>query len=371
MGKRFRILLAALVGLLAAAAIVVFVVLDDPPAQKPPPPHSHREPTGEPRVLRVSPRTFAKSASSARPGDTVVLGPGTYGRRGTSLRIRRDGTPSNPIVFRGAKGQPRPKVLGHVRVDASHVRLERLEFAGPTGQVVERTAANPRGEEVQVWIRGHDVTISGSEVRDNAWHAGVFVTASDARIVRNFIHDNGDSRDPRQRNLDHGIYWASGAGGLIADNLIEGNLAYGVHLYPRPAGVRVLQNTLVRNGRAGLILADDTADALVANNIIAFNGDDEITSGLAGDGNVLANNLFWQNGSGAVSASDGLADAPKVVADPLFAGPRDYRLSPASPAIRGGARRHATRTDFEGNPRPAAQRPDLGAFQAGPRPAGE
>ena len=370
MGKRFRILLAALVGLVGAAAIVVFVVLDDPPAEKPPPPHSHREPKGDPRVLRVTPRTLDQAVSEARPGDTVVLAPGTYGRRGKSVRLLRDGSPSSPITFRGEEGRPRPGVLGHVRVDASHVRLERLEFAGPTGPVLDRTDENRRGEEVQVWVRGHDVTIADSEVRDNAWHAGIFVTASGARILRNFIHDNGDPRDPRQRNLDHGIYWASGAGGLIADNLIEGNLAYGVHLYPRPAGVRVVHNTLVRNGRAGLILADDTADAVVANNIVAFNGDDEITSGLSGDGTVLTHNLFWRNGSGAVSASDGLADARKLVADPLFLGSEDYGLGPASPAIRAGGRRHATRTDFEGVRRRAAQRPDLGAFQGGSGPAG-
>ena len=60
--------------------------------------------------------------------------------------------------------------------------------------------------------------------------------------------------------------------------MIEDNLARGVQLYKHPHDVLVTQNTIVGNGRAGVQVAIDTADATVANNIVAYNGDTGIRS---------------------------------------------------------------------------------------------
>src|SRR5215207_7175880 len=302
-----------------------------------------------------------RALRGARPGATIVLRPGVYGRRGAVLRLRASGTRGRPITIRGPLNGRRPRVLGQVRAEGDHLRLRRLVFDGPTGPVGNRSDDNPFGEDVQLWIRGDDVSVAESEVRDNHWHAGIYVTGDRARIVRNHIHDNGDPRDPAGSNLDHGVYWDSGSGGLLSDNVIAHNLAYGVHLYPDPQGVRVLQNTLVENGRGGVILAGNASGNVVANNIVAFNAGPRLAFELSGGGNVLRNNLFWENGGGTFELDGGVTDEGNLVGDPLFAGRGDYRLRAGSVAAGKAVSEFATRLDQLGNERPATGA-DLGAL---------
>jgi hypothetical protein len=249
-----------------------------------------------------------------------------------------------------------------VRIDADHIRLSNLLMDGPTGRVLTPTAENPRGEEVEVWVRGRDVELQACEIRNDAWHAGIYVTGSDVRIMRNYIHDNGDPSDPRGATLDHGIYWDAGTG-VVANNLIESNLAFGVHLYRAPAGVKVVSNTIVRNGRSGVIVAARAAHNLIVNNIVALNGRAAIAFDLTGAGNRVAGNLFWSNGTGALSATDGLQLSGNLAADPGFVGEHDYRLGPGSPARNRALREFAVPDDLAGKPRPSAKPADLGALQ--------
>jgi Right handed beta helix region len=251
-----------------------------------------------------------------------------------------------------------------VRIAASHVTLRGLLFDGPTGPATPRTAENPRGEEVQVWITGRAVEIASSEIRDSAWHAGVFVTADGARLVGNHIHDNGDRSDPRRANLDHGIYWDRGRGGLVANNLIERNVTHGVQLYRAPAQVRVVHNTIVRNGRAGLVIAADAAGNEIANNLVAFNGRPDITHDLRGKGNLLVSNLFWRNGDAAVVAGGPLRSAGNLAADPRLAAPGDHRLGPRSPARERASDDYRVPTDLRGASRPDDESADIGALEA-------
>jgi hypothetical protein len=311
-------------------------------------------------------RTVAKAIRSARPGDTVVLREGAYGALGTTTNVDASGAPEAPITIMGEPGSGRPALLGYVRITGSHLRLQGLLFDGPTGPVLPRTDSNPKGEEVQVSVMyGSDVEISGSEVRDNAWHAGIFVSdATDVRLVGNHIHDNGDRSDPSQANLDHGIYWCSGSG-VVANNLIDHNLAYGVHIYPEAHNVTVTQNTVVRSGRGGVIVADQAANNLVANNVIAYNEFYGIRGyDLTGPGNVARRNLLWHNGSENFSGA-GIALADNLVADPRLTGDGDLRPLPSSPAVDAASPLAVMPVDFAGVARPRGGAPDIGAYEAG------
>lgn len=354
----------------ALGALVALLSIPSGACATPPPIKGHTwyvAPSGSDRGpgTRKRPwKTLRRARARARLGDTVVLGPGTYGERGRITDFRVDGSEHAPITFTGSPGRPRPRFLGHVRVSGDHVTLRRMLFDGPTGPVVDRDGENPRGETVQLWIKGSDVEIARSEIRNNAWHAGIYVTADHARIVGNRIHDNGDRSDPRQANLDHGIYWGSGDGGLIANNVIDGNLAYGVHLYPRPSRVTVAYNTIINQGKGGVILADDASQNQIIENVIAGNGSYGIaTSGLDGHGNVAINNLGWANGLGDIQADDGLTASDTRVADPRLS---DSGVpGPGSPAIDAGDEHSAPGTDIRGNRRPQGKHPDLGAFEVG------
>jgi hypothetical protein len=197
-------------------------------------------------------RTLGKALERVGPGDTVVVLRGSYGARGRTLHARRSGTANARITVTGPPRGGRPVIRGFVRMAGSHLRFSRLVFDGPTGRVQPTRSDNPRGEQVVVAITGDDVTISDSVVRDSAWHAGIYVDGSEgARLVRNHVYGNGNRSDRSHANLDHGIYWARGSG-LVANNVIEDNVARGVQLYPRPHGVLVAHNTVVGNGRAGI-----------------------------------------------------------------------------------------------------------------------
>jgi parallel beta helix pectate lyase-like protein/pectate lyase-like protein len=310
-------------------------------------------------------RTLSKAISAAAPGDTVVLREGTYGAPGTKTGVSASGTAAAPITFTGFPGEGRPVIQGYVRVTGSHLRFSGIIFDGPTGAVDTKTSSNPGGEEVQVSIMyGSDVEVSGSEIRDNAWHAGIYVyDSTDVRVLGNWIHDNGDRSQPSQANLDHGIYWSKGSG-LVANNVIERNLTYGVQLYPDANAVTVGHNTIVGNGKGGVILAEKAAGNRLVNNVVANNASYGIrTYGLTGSGNVAQSNLLWHNGSDFYG--DGLAQSGNAVADPRFAGAGNYHLQGSSPAIDHALSGVGPAVDFDGVARPTGGAPDIGAYEAG------
>jgi hypothetical protein len=315
-------------------------------------------------------RTLKKALAAVRPGDTVVFRPGTFGMRAATNLLSRGGTASAPVTFRGEPGRPMPRVLGFMQIAASHVRFHGLLFDGPTGSVKESSPDNPRGEQVEVGVYAEkpvrDIEISGCEIRDSHWHAGIFLsTANDVRITGNYIHDNGDFTDPGQANLSHGIYWDSGSG-LVANNVIEHNVARGVQLYPDASGVAVLHNTIVRNGRSGVQLGDGASDNIVANNVIAFNGGSGIRSDdLSGAGNLATGNLLWGNAEGNVGPLDpGFEVSDNRVARPHFVG-RLWRLAPRSPGVDDAQPQESVSRDRLGVRRPEGRGADVGAYEVG------
>jgi hypothetical protein len=213
-------------------------------------------------------RTISKALSSAQPGDTVLFRGGTYGARGARFSASKSGAPSSPITFRSYPGET-PVLLGAYHLYGSYRIFSGFLFAGPTGSVKSKSPSNPKGEDGLVAIKGDHVTLAHSEIRGADWHFGVFVSgAHQVRVVGDYIHDNGDDQEPyrsMQANNSHGIYFSSGSG-VVANNVIEHNLARGVQLYPSPTDVLVTQNTIVRNGKAGVIVSNDAANNTVANN---------------------------------------------------------------------------------------------------------
>ncbi len=226
-------------------------------------------------------------------------------------------------------------VLGYNVVSGSHVRIWNLLFDGPTGMVHAPTSADPKGEDVLLWLDAPDVQLFDSEVTGDLWHAGVYVTGADGdEIVGNYIHGNGDSSDPTQANEDQGIYWGDGSG-LVAGNLITDNVSFGVQLYPGASGVRVQWNTIAANDKAGVVVGDTASQNTIANNIVADNQENGIrSSGLTGTGNLVQSNDVWGNGSGNLGQeADGLTLQNNQQLNPQFQS-GSYAPSQNSPIIR-------------------------------------
>jgi hypothetical protein len=314
-----------------------------------------------PGTLEQPWRTLTKAAGAAGPGSIVLLRAGVYPEWTT---LSRSGTSTAPITFRSFSGE-RATITGRLKITGSYVRVSDFRFLG-------RTSANP--DQVLIYVSGGDhIEISGSELTGAAMSA-IYIGdpgngADDVQFLANYVHDNGT-----HTNLDHGIYYGTGRGGLIADNFFERNYAYGVHLYPDADGVVVTQNTVVGNGRSGVIVAGESMtsdDNVIVNNVIGYNADYGVRSywgGPTGSGNLVENNVVYGNPAGNLAGGQtgaGLTYVGNVLSDPLFVdrNARNYGLTAASPALDRGLVEFMTPTDLEGTARPQGAAGDLGALE--------
>ncbi len=88
-------------------------------------------------------RTLQRAADMTRPGDTVVIGDGTYSAPGRQfvLGIKRSGTASRPITYAAAPGAtPRIEAAGWqgVAVNASYVTVAGLTVRGASDRLSEK-----------------------------------------------------------------------------------------------------------------------------------------------------------------------------------------------------------------------------------------
>jgi hypothetical protein len=293
-------------------------------------------------------RTIQKALNTLLPGQTAYVLDGTYSEW---LIWSLSGTATAPITLKAAPGT-RPVLTGRLKIQGSYVRVSGFKFLGGT-------AANP--SDVCIYVAGGD----HDELSDNeitaANMSGIFLSgADDDRIIGNWIHNNGT-----HWNQDHGIYYDDGVGGLIANNRIEANEAFGVHLYPAPDKVIVTNNTITANQRAGVIVDGANGQApdnvLIVDNIVAYNGEMGIRSGsTVGTNDVARNNLVYGNPGGNLWGQ--LTFTNNTTADPQFVSysADDLHLQSSSPARDTADTSYAYPVDYDGRVRTA---PDLGAFE--------
>lgn len=334
-------------------------------------------------------RTIEKAFATMRAGDSTFLRAGTYeekvsstcGSQQNRLNWTTSGTATAPITLSGYPGEEsRVVVKTLLSLYGDHLVLRDL--------VVDRNRAYSPFDSactgatgVSVW--GDHATIEGAEIR-NAAMSGIYLEDADnVKILRSYIHRNGT-----HYNLDHGIYYKTGVDGLIANNVVEANWAFGIKLGPGPTRPVAAQNTVVGNGAGGkgsgiIIGGDDVrvaTGALVVNNISVGNKEFGIRSyweAAVGEGNRADRNLIHDNALGASwYPKGGVTETDSILASPNFKDLAlgDYRLLAASPAIGMARTTHSYSPDFLRQTRDSA--PDLGAIEhldtaAEPAPASE
>jgi hypothetical protein len=326
-------------------------------------------------------RTLERGQAVASAGDTVRLAPGSYSSEGHTTTLSEGG-----ITYTKGVGTAKPSIKGKTNVRGVGIVLSNLIFDGPTGDVNGNVGCSAfPGESVLIDIGASNARLVNSEIKESRGNAGIFVSndAANVDINRNYIHDNGGFGDCGSsfENGQHGIYWSSGSG-WVRNNKIVHNWTRGVQLYSRPHDVIVTQNTIVWNGRAGVIHdSHEGGGNVVANNIIAgnaWNGQGGIYY-RSGGTPIVRNNVLWHNVDDLIAVSC----TGCVTADPAFVGadidnppaPLDrfrrwtpaeakaanLHLSASSPAIGLADPFYSTASDFELQTRDAD--PDAGAYE--------
>jgi hypothetical protein len=239
-----------------------------------------------------------KAEAESTPGMTVVLRGGVYSAVGQITYIGADGRNGAPITWVAAPHET-PVIHGEIGIAGNFRHFCGLLFDGPTGPTADPAPADdPDREQDKIYIDGDDVEISNSEVRGSRWHSGIYLAGAErARLINNYIHDNGRFGDPSHANLDHGIYFGEGSG-LVEGNRIEHNVAHAIQLYPRAHDVTVRNNVMTGHGRAAVMIAENATNNTVVDNQIYGNRKGVQGFQLQGRGNVVRSNRLWDNREG-------------------------------------------------------------------------
>jgi hypothetical protein len=303
-------------------------------------------------------RTIARALRGSQPGDAIYVRSGTYPDWAVQTG---SGTAAAPISLRAYPGE-HPVYTGRLKVEGDYFCVKGFNFQG-------RTSAN--ASSVLIYVSGaKHVEIAKNRIQ-KSFMSGIYVgdegdLSSDVNIIANYIVDNGT-----HDRFDHGVYFGHGSGGLVANNVVLGNIAVGLKIAPEANHVIVTQNTVVHNGFNGIIVGGElrwsSNDNLIVNNVVVDNAGWGIRSyweQSVGSGNLALRNLVFANAEGPFwFPGGGLLERESIRANPRFVSANNYRLKANSPAIGRAIRAYSMRADFAGRARARRGAPDLGAYE--------
>jgi len=323
-------------------------------------------------------RTIQHAADIVNAGDGVLVEDGVYTGGSTVVYIDRNGTSANRIVFRAVNrwgaiidGNNNASTTG-IAIPGGFVWVEGFEVRN-TGRY---------GIDTDV---GHDQVVIGNNVHDvgractsgTGGIVGIDAYASGLVIAGNWIHDvgrfspgeNGCTQPNNNwQNHDHGIYNGIGTNVVIVNNVFY-NLTHGwgIQRYDGQGavvhGLFILNNTFIganpnRDGQ--IIIATETSELVIANNIFYQPANTGVVFENAGSGGTLTGNVSTAGlelGGSGLTVTDNLTST-----DPLFvnAGAFDFHLTTPSPARSAGQAQWCPPTDYDGAARSSC---GAGAFR--------
>ena len=321
--------------------------------------------------------TIQHAADIVNAGDGVLVENGVYTGGSTVVYINRSGTEANRIVFRAANrwqaiidGNNNASTTG-IAIPGGFVWVEGFEVRN-TGRY---------GIDTDV---GHDQVVIGNNVHDvgractsgTGGIVGIDAYASGLVIAGNWIHDVGRfspgengciQPNTNWQNHDHGIYNGIGTNVLIVNNVFY-NLkhGWGIQRYDGSGeivhGLWILNNTFVganpnRDGQ--VIIATETTNLVIANNIFYQAGNAGVLFEGAGNGTTLTGNVSTnalQSGGSSLVTSSNLENTDPLFTDALGL---NFHLTGGSPARNAGIAQWCPPIDYDGAARSSCS---AGAF---------
>jgi hypothetical protein len=353
-------------------------------------------------------RTVAYAVSTMVAGDTTYVMDGTYNEG--VIRFKRSGTQAAQIKLLNYP-EHSPKIV-FIDPDALH-RILIQHSSGynfPMGWITIEGLELTNGHDGIKWHNLHDSTIQRNWIHHNKFMGMLGIGGTRIRIDRNRINHNGNfsacqGPTPNVCNLHHGIY-AHGTAYTITNNLIYGNLSFGIQQngsstsaydttkhpsteFSGAANWLIAHNTFAYNAyRGGMVVwGSRCTNSRIENNIFYENSVTVSTSPqgieFVSSSSVtrvkIRNNIayatspggtifigsgvtewvhYTQSGNSVNVSTPGFVHAPATLPNsPNFA------LIAGSPAIDAGVPLAETRIAFDGTPRPQGRAPDIGAYE--------
>jgi hypothetical protein len=250
-------------------------------------------------AIEIFPGTnvFGPAAQSLKPGDTLIVHQGTY-LETNRMSIQVQGTPSAPILIKGADGEARPIITRptsaslqntiNIEGSARYLTIKGLEIIGNGGDGVNMTGSltfitledlvihdidvgiNFRTSMDHITVRRTHIYNTG---RDGGTGEGMYVGCNDATcIVRDSVIENNWIHDslPGTTQGD-GIEVKVGShSNVIRDNVIYNRSFPGILVYGTGANpANIVEGNVVWNSLEGI---SALADAVVRNNIVIGSG---------------------------------------------------------------------------------------------------
>ncbi len=335
-------------------------------------------------------RTLNTAVSVLQPGDTLLIGSGTYAEylnnvipsgQSWSVPVTVASVPGSIVIIKppvGADNVVRFKdnsqfiILSGLVFDAANATYFGIKFDVNPGQPTP-----------------HHIRIINSEVK-NGNIQGI-ITSPDANyleFINLSVHDNGHN------DFQHGIY-LEGSYNTISGCTFYNNAGWGIHLYggtdsfnviynnriydnahvgTRGFGIGVyigqgnlVYNNLIWGGNDGGINVDFGAtNTKVYANTLYNNRDYGIFVGSASVGTEVKNNIIVQaSGIALTDHGAGTQLASNLLTDPLFVdvSAANFHLRAGSPAIDRGSTLPEVPVDFDGVSRPQNGVYDIGAYE--------
>lgn len=224
-------------------------------------------------------RTLGRALEAVKPGDTVMIGGGTYPE---SLKVRRSGTAEAPILFKAVPGE-RVVIMGS-KLDWPSAGIELNAFATPGLSYVNFSGLKVAAFQVGVSVRGfvhdcnfYDVEISNCQVGLQGFQAERF-TFGRSRIYSNSVY---------------AVFLRGCENFTFADcSFFDNRSTRGVAIYAdeESESLTLTRSEVYGNFAGGVDLRG--SNLLLTENYIYGNGGDAIRMGGSG---IVCNSVLWQN----------------------------------------------------------------------------
>jgi hypothetical protein len=319
--------------------------------------------------------TIVKASELAKPGTIIHVAPGNYAG---GFQTKASGTAGAPIRYVsdkkwGAKivGSGGGKIWHNY---GNYVIVDGFELTG-----AGKTHGLISGPPSTGGDLGHHFTATNNYVHDMAVDicgSGGAITGfspTGYSIITNNVIRNIAVSLIGSCATQQGIY-ISDSNSYIANNIISGVAAVGIHQWHGATRSIIVNNTVFNNvGGIGVgggdsgVLPNGSQDNYVANNIVAHNEKWGITEYGKTSRNTFHNNLLYNNPKNVMSGSGSVVSGT-ITTNPMFIdyqanGSGDYRLESNSPAIDKGTMSASPAIDFDGTARPQGAGIDIGAYE--------